>query len=170
VVYFQEKETIRLLLNYADEKLDNQKLADFLVNELEEVNFTHPVYQQIYLEFVNANKVNLSVDSSFFLQNANENIRKEVSSLVVSKYHASPNWIKSNIFFPKDGDELDKKALSNVLHLKYRIVRNWIEDNKELLKGINDEFKELEILEKQMQLTEMDRQIASQLTLVSGKY
>lgn len=170
MVYFQERETIRLLLNYADERLDGQSLADFLVNELEEIKFSHPVYEQIYHEFVKANSLKQSLDSNFFLQNENESIRKEVSGLVVNRYHSSPNWSESNIFFSKDNDELEKKALSNILHLKYRIVRKWIEENKELLKERNDEMRESEIVDRQIQLTEMDKQIASQLSLVSGKY
>jgi DNA primase len=170
MVYYQERETIRLLLNYADEKLDGQSLADFLVNELDEVKFSHPIYEQIYLEFVKANSLKKSLNSNFFLQNENETIRKEVSGLIVNRYHSSPNWSDSNIFFSKDNDELEKKALSNILHLKYRIVRKWIEENKELLKEPNDELKESEIVDKQIQLTEMDKQIASQLSLVSGKY
>jgi len=170
MVHFQERETIRLLLNYADSKLEEQSLSKFLLNELEDVEFSHPIYKEIYGEFLGAVKSNKKLDTNFFLNHGNENIKKEVSSLVVNKYHTSPNWAKSHIVFPLDGDELNKKALSNVLHLKYRVVRKWIEENKELLKGIKDELAESEIIDKQILLTEMDKQIASQLTLVSGKY
>jgi len=170
MVYYQERETIRLLLNYADSKLEEQSLSKFLLNELEDVEFSHPIYKEIYGEFLVAVKANKKLDTTFFLNHGNENVKKEVSSLVVNKYHTSPNWAKAHIVFPLDGDELNKKALSNVLHLKYRVVRKWIEENKELLKGIKDELTECEIIDKQILLTEMDKQIASQLTLVSGKY
>ena len=47
MVYYQERETIRLLLNYADDKLEDQSLSNFLLHELEDVEFTNPVFQTI---------------------------------------------------------------------------------------------------------------------------
>jgi DNA primase len=53
MVELQERETIRLLLNYAEKEVDENTLSDFFLRELDDVTLTNPVYHQIYEDFKN---------------------------------------------------------------------------------------------------------------------
>ncbi len=171
VVYYQERETIRLLLNYADKNLENQKLGGFLIHELEDVEFSNPVLKEIYDAFKAGMAKGEPITSDFFLQRGSETVKRLVTDLVTQRYDTSRHWSeKFHITFPKDGDDLDKKALANVLHLKYRVVQKWIEDNKEKIKSVANAAEEDELMERQTELKRIDVELAEQLGIVSGKY
>ena len=171
LVYFQERETIRLLLNYADKNLEHQKLGGFLLHELEDVEFSNPVLKEIYEAFKTELGKGQLITSNFFLQEGSEPVRRLVTDLITQRYDTSPHWNdKYHIFFPKDADDLDKKALANVLHLKYRVVQKWIEDNKEKIKSVTSAAEEDELIERQTELKRIDIELAEQLGIVSGKY
>lgn len=166
-VYYQERETIRLLLNYADKNMDNQNVGDFLLHELEDVEFSNPVFKEVYDSF----KSGHATSSDYFLSHGSDAVKRLVTELVTHRYDTSPHWSeKYHIYFPKDADELDKKALANVLHLKYRVVQKWIEDNKEKIKSVKNEGEEDELLKRQTELKRIDIELAGQLGIVSGKY
>jgi len=171
LVQYQERETIRLLLNYADKNLEHQKLADFLLHELEDVEFSNDVFREIYLQFKKGYGEGRRIDSQYFLQNGSDTMKRTVTDLVTQRYDTSRHWSeKYHIFFPKDGEELDKKALANVLHLKYRVVQKWIEDNMEKIKSVKNSEEEDELMERQTELKRIDVELAEQLGIVSGKY
>ncbi len=171
VVYYQERETIRLLLNYADKNLETQKVADFLLHELEDVEFSNPLLKEIYGVFKTGLGKGKSITTDFFLKEGSEQVKRLVTDLVTQRYDSSRHWSeKYHIFFPKDADELDKKALANVLHLKYRVVQKWIEDNKEKIKSVNNPAEEDELMQRQIELKRIDIELAEQLGIVSGKY
>ncbi|HMI65965.1 MAG TPA: DNA primase [Cyclobacteriaceae bacterium] len=171
VVYYQERETIRLLLNYADKNLETQNVGDFLLHELEDVEFTNPLLKEIYDAFKAGPGKGKSITTDFFLKEGSEQVKRLVTDLVTQRYDTSRHWSeKFHIFFPKDADELDKKALANVLHLKYRVVQKWIEDNKEKIKSVSNQAEEDELMERQTELKRIDVELAEQLGIVSGKY
>jgi DNA primase len=171
LVQYQERETVRLLLNYADKNLEHQNLADFLLHELEDVEFSNDVFREIYQQFREGYRKGQRIDSQFFLQHGSEVVKRMVTDLVTQRYDTSRHWSdKYQIYFPKDGEDLEKKALANVLHLKYRVVQKWIEDNKEKIKSVTSEKEEDELIERQTELKRIDMELAGQLGIVSGKY
>ncbi len=128
-VYYQERETVRLLLNYADKPLEDQKLVDFLLNELDDVEFVNPVFREInqyFREQLHAGKI---PDSQHLIQHGSDEVRNVIAGLIMSKHEISPNWEKKHIHIPIESDLLPEMANSNVLRLKYRVVQRMIEDN-----------------------------------------
>src|SRR5690606_26883402 len=51
MIQLQEKETIRLLLNYAESSYEDQRLMDFMLAELDDVVFTNPVLNEMFTAF-----------------------------------------------------------------------------------------------------------------------
>ncbi|HAC24285.1 MAG TPA: DNA primase, partial [Cytophagales bacterium] len=92
MVYYQERETIRLLLNYADQALEDNKVASFLVQELEDVEFTNEVFRDIYGRFKEGVERGDRVDSQYFLQQGSAEIKKAVTDLLTSRYEVRPHW------------------------------------------------------------------------------
>lgn len=170
-VQFQEKECIRLLLNYSDVKLEDEALSVFLLNELNDVQFVDANYKKIFDDFLQAAENNQHIDSKFFIENGTTEIRQIVASLITVKREVSPHWAdKHKIFISKDADELDKKALSNVRYFKYRLVQLWVEENKEKLKLTSDELEIDDLLDKQIALKSAEAALAEELGIVVGKY
>jgi DNA primase len=180
LVYYQERETIRLLLNYADQSLDDSqsegqtgKLAEFLVHELEDVEFTNEVFKSIYLKFREAANNHEQIKSDYFLHEGNDATRSAVSELITSRYDISPHWgDKFHIFIPKEKDVLNEMALTNVLRLKFRVVQKMMEDNLQKVKNAEatGNWDELDkAMEVQVGLKKAESELAGSLGIVVAK-
>lgn len=179
LVQYQEKETIRLLLNYADspatsnEGGTSQKLSEFLLHELEDVTFTNPVYKEIYEMFREYLSSGKPLDSHTILKEGSNAVKATVTDLITSRYETSPHWgDKYHIFIPKEKDVLNELALTNVLRLKFRIVQKMIEDNLTQVKSAEakDDWESLDqALEVQMGLKKAEGELASMLGIVVAK-
>ncbi|HEY5826250.1 MAG TPA: DNA primase [Cyclobacteriaceae bacterium] len=170
-VQIQERESIRLLLNYADRKLEDEVLGVFLLNELNDVTFLNENYKKIFDGFLDAAEKNTHIDSNFFIENGSSEIKQIVTSLIIEKREISPYWgSKHKIFISKDSDDLGRKTLSNIRYLKYRLIQLWVEENIEKLKMTTDEFTIDELLDKQIALKGVEAELANELGIVMGKY
>jgi DNA primase len=179
LVQYQERETIRLLLNYADapttanEGETQQKLSDFLLHELEDVTFTNEVYREIYQFFKEHVSAGKQVDSHTMLNEGSSAVKATVTDLITSRYETSPHWSdKYHIFIPKEKDVLNELALGNVLRLKFRIVQKMIEENLKEVKAAESKgnWEELDkALEVQMGLKKAEGELAGMLGIVVAK-
>lgn len=173
LVYYQERETIRLLLNYADQSVEESKLSDFLVHELEDVEFNNEVFKSIYLKFKEAAHNHQPINSDYFLHEGNDAIKSAVSELITSRYDISPHWgDKFHIYIPKEKDLLNEMALSNVLRLKFRVVQKMMEDNLQKVKNAETtgNWEELDkALEVQTGLKKAESELAGSLGIVVAK-
>jgi DNA primase len=130
MVYYQEREAIRLLLNYAERAVEDQRLVDFLLHELEDVEFTNIVFREIHDAFEKELKKGRVPDSKHFLEHGSADVRKMVTELITSRYEISPHWKeKFHIYFPDEGEILHSMAFTNVIRLKFRVVQRMMEDN-----------------------------------------
>lgn len=180
MVQYQERETIRLLLNYADKNLVNnqvegetQNLSDFLVHELEDVEFTNEVFREIYEEFRKGLVKGKPVSSDYFISKGTPAIKNMVSDLVTSRYETSKHWNdKFQIYFPKEHELLNEMAYSNVLRLKFRVVQRMMEDNLQELKRVEaggDLDKLGDCLKTQAGLKQAELELAGLLGIVVSK-
>jgi len=173
MVFYQERETVRLLLNYAEHSVDEQSLADFLLHELEDVEFTNQVFREIQSSFSNQLKKSKVPDSKYFLDNGSEAVKKVITELITDRYEISPHWKdKYHIYFPAEEEILKDVALSNVVRLKFRVVQRMIEDNLAQLRGWEEkgELDEVEkCLSRQEGLKMAERDLAHMLGIVVAR-
>lgn len=173
MVYYQERETIRLLLNYANQSIDEQKLSSFLLNELEDVEFANPVFKQIFEDYKNGLAKGTVPDNQFFLHQASEPVKRAVTDLITNRYETSTHWgDKYKIFFPKENDILNQMALTNVLRLKFRVVQKMMDDNLAKVKVAEQksDWDELDkALETQAGLKKAESELAGLLGIVVAK-
>jgi DNA primase len=172
-VQFQERETIRLLLNYAENKIDEHSVSEFLLQELEEVEFTNAQYKEIYQAFKTNLEKGIVVNSEYFLANGNNDVKKTVTELITSRYATSAHWTdKYHIYIPRENEILADLTLSNVVRLKFRVVQKMMEDNLKQVKEA-EQKDNWELLDKhlaiQHDLKEAERGLASQLGIVIAK-
>lgn len=171
----QEREMVRLLLNYADSELEEDvDLLTFFISEFEDIEFLNESYAFIYNAFLRGKNEGKLIDSAYFMDNAPEKIKGIVADLTLRKYYTSPHWsTKYHIYFADEKENIQQHAHQNVLRKKYRYIQRLIEENKEKLKDAEKRISEKEIdelLDMQMKLKNADVEIARELGIVSGRY
>jgi len=173
MVQHQEKETIRLLLNYADESLEDQKLSDFLFHELEDVVFTNPVFGEIYRGLKAGWEKGETRNSHYFLQHGTDDQKKIVTDLVAHRYDISVHWgDKYHIHIPREGDILNEMAYSNVLRLKLRVIQKMLDENKHKIKAAEENGNESQVdnfLETQIGLDQAKKELSELLGIVIAR-
>lgn len=173
MVDLQERETIRLLLNFADKTVDDNPLSDFFARELDDVTLSNPTYRQIYEEFKKGISKGSVPDSHYFLQHGSEEVKRAVTDLITMRYDTSKHWgDKYKIFIPKEDELVNELALTNVLRLKFRVVQKMMEDNLQKVKQAESggSWEELEeALVAQTGLKEAEQELAKMLGIVIAK-
>lgn len=170
MVQMQERETIRLLLNYSESAVEEQKLIHYMLQEMDDVAFTNPVFSEIFETFKRMAQAGQEVDELYFLENGSQEVKKIVADLMTSRYHTSPHWSeKYHIFFPHEKEVIHDVAYSNVLRYKFRAIQKLMEENLQKIKlATNDEDLD-RCLTIHEQLKNAEREIAATLGIVVAK-
>ncbi len=173
LIQYQERETIRLLLNYADRKLTDQSVAEFLMHELDDVEFTNTTFREIHEAYKQGLAKGELPGSEYFLRHGSEPVKVAVTDLITSRYDTSQHWgDKYNIFIPREDQVLDQMTLTNVLRLKFRIVQKMMEDNLAEVKraeSTGDWDKLDEALTVQTGLKQAEQELARELGIVVAR-
>ncbi len=172
VLYYPEREAIRLMLNYMDNAFEDEKVVDFMIHELDDVVFTSEVFRDIYNHFHEAIREGRSPSSDELILNGSAEVKNAVAGLMTSKYQISPNWKKKHIFVPEETENLSNAVTNNVLFLKFRIVQKMISDNllkiREAESAGNNALLE-ETMVQQQALKNAERELAMRLTIVVAR-
>ncbi len=173
-VYYQEQESIRVLINYGNEYIINQNeedqyLLDYFLSEIGSIKFENTVFDTILNLFrTEAARGNI-IDAAFLLEHGDEQVKKAVVELSTAKYEISDNWAsKYQIPVPKETENLKHLAFTNILRLKFRIIQHLVEEENVKLKEATEEEIE-SILEEIDSLKKMEMEIAAILGNVVTK-
>lgn len=157
IIRLQEKESIRLLINYGFDK--NYELYDYFMQELDGMEFNTPVYKDI-IEIINEQaKAGVEINAEFLIKNGNEEIKKTVIDLITEKYELSENWeAKYHILVPRENERIRNAALDNILRLKLRVIRKLIGENLEELKNApsEEEQENHQLIHAELKKSEME--------------
>ena len=163
----QEKESIRLLLNYGDHKLeDGLTLHQYFFDELEDVEFKTQTYREI-LQLIKS-ELNLygSVDPRRLIGDATGKLKQEMIDLVSERYEVSNLWMdRFRIHVPTEEEILSNVVFSNLLRLKYRVVKKLIAENREELRIANPEEQQ-KLLKVDVALKSSRNELAKQLGII----
>jgi DNA primase len=166
MVQMQERETIRLLLNYAESSYEEHKLIDFLLNELEDVEFLNPIYREIYEAFRKGGEQGEAIDTYYFMENGSAEIKKTVADLITSRYETSKHWgDKYHIYFSHEKEKIQEVAYTNVLRLKFRLIQKLMDDNLLQLRAAKDDDVE-QYFTTHEQLKNAEKELAGILGIV----
>jgi DNA primase len=161
-IVYQEQESIRLLISYADHPIDeHNKLCNYLLAEIEGIEFQTPLYNRILDIFRAQLQMGHIVGTEYFIRHWDADIQAEAINLVSQKYQLSENWLdKFQIFIPQEKDMLTHVAYSNILRLKHRILQDKIAANMKNLAKAQTSAEQETIMRIHMQLKEIEKQIA----------
>jgi DNA primase len=171
----QEREMLRLLLNYGGQKLDVQELhfCQYILSEIKEVSFQTPVYQkmiQLYREQISLGQV---PSDELFLNHGDAEIRQESIAMITQRHEVSTNWKdKFQIFVALESDDLADTAFKSILRLKRRLLQKMMEEAMIKIKEAEQlqlaEEKVNELLEVYLELKKLKLKIDKELGIVIG--
>ncbi len=173
----QERELIRILLNYANqeisfEQLDERKrtisvpikVALFIINDIlnDELYFKNPRYQKIFDEYVEQVNNNNLPDEKHFISHEDNEISSTSIDLLTMKYQLSSNWVNKRIFVKTELDNLKNLVISSLLSFKAKSVDRMIIENQKKLSEDEHEENIPEIQRKDMELKKIRNKIANE--------
>lgn len=165
VIELQERESIRLLVNYGKNKIQTRELNDeyqisYFLNEADEIQFTNATYRKIVDMFRDKLREGEIIDGDDLLNHEDEDVRKTVIDLSADKYEISDNWLeKYKIYVPRETEFLRDATYSNVLRLKFRIVQQLIQEETKKLKEARNEKEVDELLDDISELKKVSVEI-----------
>lgn len=165
----QERESIRLLINYGLNKIEEEHhLFEFLLQELEEVEFQTPIYNKIFLIFRENLKEGHIIDADYYLEHASEEIKKEVIDMITNRYEISDNWEHKKIYVPREEELLSRSAYENIIRLKHKIIKKLLDENMNEIKQLEDE-DEIEKLQRvNIELNKIKVDLGKKLGIIVG--
>lgn len=124
VMYYQEEAFIRLLVLHGCQELEpNITVCNYVLGEIDGIDFKDPVLQHLLSLFRKSNLNNESLETEYFIKHRDSKIRNLAINWVSEKYQLSELWKdKFQIFVPFEIDVLDKTAFINILRLKKAFI------------------------------------------------
>lgn len=175
IIELQERESARVLVNYGKSSIVTQdevseELLSYFLAEVEEIQFTNPVYKEILEIFKRKLAEGVIVDGDYLLDHGSEAVKQEVVNLMTSRYEVSENWEKKfQIYIPKEQDHLKDITYSNILRLKFRIVQHLIAEENKKLKNATDIDEIDQLLDEINEYKKIEMSIAKSLGNVTVK-
>jgi DNA primase len=133
----QEKETIRLLINYGQQKLEQQELhfCHYLLEEIKEIEFQTPVYQKMLQFYRQQVSLGQLPSEEFFIGHADAEVKQEAIALISHRHEVSMHWKdKFQIFINIESDNLADTAFKSILRLKRRLLQKMMEEAMQKIK------------------------------------
>ncbi len=172
IIDLQERESVRVLVNYGKNKIQTRELQDqyvinYFLNESEEIQFSNVTYKKIIDFFKEKLREGEIIDGENLINHPDEDVRRTVVDLVADKYEISQDWKeKHNIHVPRETEFLRDVTYTNVLRLKFRIIEHLITEEKKKLKEARTEKETDELLDEIIELEEVRVSIAKILGIV----
>jgi len=161
----QEREAIRLLINYGFNEIEEKyHLYDHYLEELDNIEFTTPIYNEILTIFRQQLSDGKVIDANYLITNGPQHIKDEVINLISVKYELSENWEKRyRIHVPLEEKIPENSVYINLLRLKHQKIKELIIRNLEELKNAKTEEEEIKLQRINIELKIVETEFAGPL-------
>jgi len=171
-VFYQERETARLLIRYGSSSLGEHSVAEYLVSELDDVEFSNDIFKEIFNYYHEGLQKGEILDSQYLITHGSKEMRNVVAELIMSKEEISPNWRKKHIYISEESELLTEMTNANVNRLKFWMVKKMMSENLNKIRelGANGDDKEVDTyLEQRDNLKKAERELAALLGIVVAR-
>lgn len=175
---YQERDIIRLLLNYGDRKISVENydeennaaeieitIADFIIHELVEkdkLGFETPVLKEFFNEFITAFEKGMALPAQYFINHADEKIKAIAIELVSAKYELH-NWKSKNISVVTEEQNAKRMVNTAISAFKEKKINQLIEENRKQVKEAFETGADFQqFLQRQKILDDLKKQIAKE--------
>jgi DNA primase len=164
---FQEKEIIRLLLNYGHELvhwdgITDTYIAPYVISNLADVTFDNPQCKTIleeYSKFIDAGKLPTVQD---FIKHQDSQISELAISLVSSPYTLSENWyVKRKIYVRNETENMRATILGGIFHLKKRKVERILKNIRLEIQQETDADNQTILMQRYLRVKEVEKGISN---------
>uniref|UniRef100_UPI00404762DC DNA primase n=1 Tax=Algoriphagus sp. TaxID=1872435 RepID=UPI00404762DC len=174
-ILLQERETMRLLINYGSIRLDAQEVhfSQYVMEEIKEIAFQTPIYKKMLQVFKEQGVSGNIPTDELFLNHSDTEIRQEAIALVTQRHEVSNHWKdKFQIFIQLESDDLATTAFKSILRLKRRFLQKMMEEAMAKIKEAEamqlQEAEVNELLELYLELKKFKFKIDKELGIVIG--
>ncbi|MXV37554.1 DNA primase [Flavobacteriaceae bacterium Ap0902] len=160
-----EDELLKLMIRYGNEEImipypeDQTKFYKSTVSEEiiwqlenDEVHFTIPHYQDMFLEIKRGLENKEYRMGEFFVRHENKELSQLASGFIFEKYKLS-SWEKQGIIVPTGKDNLGKRTLEVIYNYKRLLLDSIIKNTSKQLKEDITEKERQKLIKKVMRLT-----------------
>jgi DNA primase len=174
----QEKNIVRLLLNYGNNLIEVQHLdsneepqpleisvAEYVLNDLlrDELSFIDPVYQMFLYEFLLQMRDGKIPAAAHFTNHNNPNLSATAINLISSNYTLSDKWkSRHNIYISHETDNLKKTVDHDLYAYKERRLQKLLKEEIEKLRNTTSE-EEIQNLLISIQKLDAQKALANKL-------
>lgn len=171
----QERDLLRMLLNYGHERINVPFLEEdgtpaeeemsvaelmFELLALDDLLFDEPLFREIYLDYRHSSNLGRQVDTNRYVAHENDAWRTAAIDLLTERHVLSPNWKERHKIHVKRESEMLFDALEEAVDiLKERRVDRMIKERQEQLKHGSEEDM-LVALKDIMRLSETKKKLA----------
>lgn len=162
----QEKEIIRLLLNYGHElvhwdDITDTYIAPYIISNLADVTFEHPVCIQILEEYKKQLENGELPTEQTFIKHSDYKVADLAISMVSSPYILSENWYaKRKIYVKSESEDLRATILGGIFHLKKRKVDRILRKIREEIQAEHDADNQAILMRRYLQVKEVEKGIS----------
>lgn len=148
----QEREIIRILINYGDKelfKIRNEEtdieeplsVAAFIINEIrnDELELSNPVYKQVFEEIDNLLHTETPISEKHFIHHADATISKLCADLLSTSYNLSKIWRKHDNYVETEDMILKELVPETIIAFKNKKIMQAIHDLEEKMKEAQKE-------------------------------
>ena len=181
--YYQEREIVKLLLEYGQTLLTDsftdeeghtveeqvsvaQLIVDDLIND--EIVFHDPVNREIFNAYDQALNRGEIPDDQYFITNKDPQVAQLAADLLISRYKLD-GWERHGIYVKKEEDSLRKAVQSALMRYKDLIIDNRLKDIENQLKEEHELDNQLILLKQKKHWDDLRVQINKKLGIVIAK-
>lgn len=162
----QEKEIIRLLLNYGHElvhwdDITDTYIAPYIIGNLSDVTFDHPLCLRVVEEYKKLLEDGKLPTEKDFTKHPDHEIADLAISMVSSPYILSENWYaKRKIYVKSESENLKSTILGGIFHLKKRKVDRILKKIREEIQTQPDPAEQDALMRRYMLVKEVEKGIS----------
>ncbi len=171
----QEKEIVRLLLNYGHELvhwdgITDTYIAPYVIGNLADVTFEHPLCIRVIDEYKRQLEEGELPSEQDFIKHSDHEIADLAISMVSSPYILSENWYaKRKIYVKNESENLRSTILGGIFHLKKRKVDRILKKIRDEIQAEDDTDNQAILMKKYLQVKEVEKGISAFLGSVIVK-
>lgn len=170
-LFILEKEIIRMLLLYGNQEvhfieevedvdedgalvIKKNNITHSVSTEIylnlqdDEIEFSHPVFREIYLDMIHQINQNEKINADEFITNKNPNISSMVTSILMDEENPNrqlSDWERKKIFVTQPKEVLAKATNDAIFNLRRVLIDKLIDDMMDPNKSYSNEEKQLVI-------------------------
>lgn len=161
----QEKEIVRLLLNYGHELvhwdgITDTYIAPYVISNMADVSFDDPVCKTIVEEYAARIEQGELPTVQDFIQSRDQRVADLAVSLISSPYVLSDNWYeKRKIYVKNETENMRATILGGIFHLKKRKVDDILKSIRDEIQNEKDEDNQMILMQRYLRVKEVEKGI-----------